>query len=493
MELLRRGGQLSVPFGILSLVLLLLWITPGPVRGEVAVGWWSRAAKPYRGVVLHGISQDTAVTRYIARKIKPIFERKTGIRIKLEFVSWDDLYVRSMKDMALGRGQFDFVYIGQGMAATYLAQNYLVNLSHMSRIEALSVPRFTFKAFNSSLDCYRSPGTGDIYGIPVEGWLKVYAYRKDLFEKPEIRDAFRKRYGYALAPAVTFEQYIDIAAFFSEWGRKRHLPLWGTTLQASVEHPASFHELMETIAPGFGVYHWGINEANWTASEEKGGRLNSDPAKAALRFWAGLLPHGTPGATGSTEEEAAAAFSAGHAAQGWILGEDILWIATDPKRSKVVGKIGIALPPVSIRALTENGSGNGYIGYSKIGAFGIPHASKNREAAFLWLQYLGQPSLQLDCSLKTGSIVHDSVLKHPRLEALDLHTGGYFTFYRKYNRVFRGSPAFCFHASMREIVAPYVQQVIQNNLSPEQALNKAAIRIDRLLARLKEKGLLTTK
>ena len=39
-------------------------------------------------------------------------------------------------------------------------------------------------------------------------------------------------------------------------------------------------------------------------------------------------------------------------------------------------------------------AGKGYIGYYDGGAFGIPVSSKNKEAALLFLQYIGQHSVQ---------------------------------------------------------------------------------------------------
>ena len=40
----------------------------------------------------------------------------------------------------------------------------------------------------------------------MEAFIKVYLYRKDLFEDPDIQAAFKEQYGYDLAPATTFDQ-----------------------------------------------------------------------------------------------------------------------------------------------------------------------------------------------------------------------------------------------------------------------------------------------
>jgi len=461
------------------------------VRAEQSAGWWSEAAKPYQGTVLRGISEDTPASQYIARVLVKKFELETGIKVEFETVFWDDMYDKSIKDMATKAGLYDFVYVEQDILSVYLMQNYLVNLSLMLKdTPELASPYFSFQRFNSFLNYFREPETSDIYGVPVEAFLKVYAYRRDLFDEPDIQNAFHEAYGYPLAPATTFVQYRDIAEFFTNWGRQHQMPLWGTTLQASIEHSASFYEFFETIAPSFGVYNWGINMHTWTASVENGGALNSNRAKEALTFWVNLLPFSPPGATGSTWYEVAAAFAAGQAAQGWIYGENIVWIATDPRRSQVVGKMGVALPPLYEGVLEDANAGRGYIGYYDGGAFGIPSSSRQKEASLLWLQYLGQESVQRDWSVQASRIVQNSVLDDPQIQSYDHKSGGYFSFFRNYSRLFAGAPYFPFHASMRDMVAPYIHQVIQGRMTPGDALDEAATRVDQLLSRLKKKGVL---
>ena len=67
-----------------------------------------------------------------------------------------------------------------------------------------------------------------------------------------------------------------------------------------------------------------------------------------------------------------------------------------PTARTVVGNVGVALPPTAEGVMAAAEAGEGYIGYYDGGAFGIPHSSKNKEAALLWLQYIGQPSVQAD-------------------------------------------------------------------------------------------------
>ena len=79
-----------------------------------------------------------------------------------------------------------------------------------------------------------------------------------------------------------------------------------------------------------------------------------------------------------------------------------------PTSRKVVGKVGVALPPLDDGVMAAAEAGKGYIGYYDGGAFGIPHSSKNKEAALLFLQYIGQPSVQAGWAV-AGAAHHQHV------------------------------------------------------------------------------------
>ncbi len=282
----------------------------------------------------------------------------------------------------------------------------------------------------------------------MEAFLKVYLYRKDLFSDPAIQEAFKAQYGYDLAPATTHQQYQDIADFFTQWGEDNGLELWGTTVQGNTGHSSSFYEFFESIAPTFGVYNWGINQENWKADVANGGEMNSDKAKEALTFWVGLLKDAPPEATASTWDEVAASFAAGRAAQGWVYGENAAWIAIDPERSKVVGNVGVALPPVAEGVMDDAEAGSGYIGYYDGGAFGLPVSSKNQLCTLLWIQFIGQESVQADWAIAGSRIVMESTYDDPLVQEVNAKTDNYYTLMKEQGPLFRGAPPFPFHAAI---------------------------------------------
>jgi len=91
--------------------------------------WWKTAAEPYAGVTIHGISESTPPSNYAADVLAPQFEELTGIKVELEPTSWDQMYSKAIQDMEASSGIYDFVYIEQDIVFSYLAQDYLVDIT----------------------------------------------------------------------------------------------------------------------------------------------------------------------------------------------------------------------------------------------------------------------------------------------------------------------------------------------------------------------------
>ena len=445
--------------------------------------WWKAAAQPYQGATIRGISESTPASKYVEQVLGPKFTEETGIKVEVEATSLDQMYDKSIKDMEDNTGIYDFVYIEQDIVYTYLARDFLVDITKSLADNAeIASPDFNPENFTTFLNYFKDPTSGNVMGVPMEAFIKPYLYRKDLFEDPEIQKAFKDATGADLKPAATHDEYTQIAKFFTEYGADKEL--WGTTVQASSSHPAAFYEFFESIAPTFGVYNWGIDGTTFAATEANGGQMNSAAAKKALNYWVGLLQYAPPESTSSTWDEVAGTFAAGRAAQGLVYGENAAWIATDESKSTVVGKVGVALPPVEAGVIEAAGSGKGYIGYYDGGAFGIPHSSKNKDASLLFLQYIGQASVQTDWALAGSRIVMNSTYDDPKIVDQDKKMNGYYTLMREDGKLFAGAPPFPFHSQVLQAVAPFIYKAIVGEIKPDDALDQAASAAEAELVKL---------
>ena len=463
-------------------VLALIVATGGAFADDA---FWAEAAKPYQGVVLHGVTESTPPSNYIKDVLAPEFEAKTGIKVEIETTSWDQMYDKAIKDMEAGTGIYDMVYIEQDIIYAYLARNFLVDTTQMlADNPALKAPTYDEANFTTFANYFKN-ADGHLFGIPMEAFIKVYLYRTDLFNDPEVQAAFKEKTGKDLTPATTHEDYTEIAEFFTQWGKDKGIDLWGSTAQAHTGHPASWYEFFESVAPTYGVYSWGIDAGNnYAASVANGGTMNSDEAKAAMKWWLHLRDVAPPESNQSTWTEVATTFAAGRAAQGLVYGENAAWVASDETKSRVVGNVGVALPPLSDGVLADAESGKGYIGYYDGGAFGLPVTSKNKEASMLFLEYIAQNEVQPDWAVAGSRITNTATYDDPKVQDLDKKLNGYFTMLKDQGKLFAGAPAYPFHAQVREATAPIFYQILTGAIDPDTGLDQMAAKAEEELSAL---------
>ncbi len=502
----RQSRSISLVIGILVIFSLVLTACAAPVAPAAAPAaeapaapaagaldpttlvsdpaWWATAAEPYKGVTITGISESTPPSRYSAEVLGPAFTALTGINVNFEVTSWDEMYNKPIKDMEAGTGIYDFVYIEQDIIYSYLARDFMTNLTQLlADNPQLKSADFDLSKFTSFIDNFKD-ADGNVYGVPMEAFIKPYLYRMDLFTDPAIMEAFKAEYGYDLAPATTHEQYMDIAKFFTAYGTANDMELWGTTNQAHTGHASSTYEYFETVAPTFGVFNWGIDMDTWKACEANGGLMNSQPAKDALQWRVDLLQYAPPESTASTWDEVAATFAAGRAAQGFVYGENTVWIALDPDRSQVVGNVGVALPPVSEGVMDQITSGEGYIGYYDGGAFGIPSTSKNKEAALLWEQFIGLESVQPAWAIAGSRIVMESTYDDPMIQDANAKADNYYTKMKEEGPLYRGAPPFPFHNQVRGAIDPFIWKALSGDMSASDALDQACVVAEETMVQL---------
>ena len=104
------------------------------------------------------ISESTPPTRFASDVLAPQFEQLSGITVELEPTSWDEMYSKAINDMQAGTGIYDFVYIEQDIIYSYLANDYLVNLTQMLADNPdLASADFSFDKFTSFIDNFRMP------------------------------------------------------------------------------------------------------------------------------------------------------------------------------------------------------------------------------------------------------------------------------------------------------------------------------------------------
>ena len=102
------------------------------------------------------------------------------------------MYDKAIKDMEANTGIYDFVYIEQDIIYAYLSRDFLVDITKSLKdnptLEGAGLRRVD--DFTTFINYFKN-ADGDLFGVPMEAFVKVYLYRKDLFDDPKMQEAFK--------------------------------------------------------------------------------------------------------------------------------------------------------------------------------------------------------------------------------------------------------------------------------------------------------------
>ncbi len=144
----------------------------------------------------------------IMQGLARLYTEETGTEIKIAIFSYDEIYDQFVNS------EFSDVYDVFRIDVTWLswfAQRLLIPLEEVD-------PNIkdVFKEYIPSLIDKYSYVRGKLYALPVTPSAQLLFYRKDLFENIGIRRLYHEKYKRELRVPETFEEFNQIAAFFSE-------------------------------------------------------------------------------------------------------------------------------------------------------------------------------------------------------------------------------------------------------------------------------------
>ncbi|MGF1625376.1 MAG: extracellular solute-binding protein [Alphaproteobacteria bacterium] len=318
-----------------------------------------------------------------ARAHAESWEQRTCGTVRVVDFPFGELYQRFMEPMADGRHLFDVITHApawHGDFAPYLSEVPERHREGETWADIHPVYRDRLMMWD-----------GRQVSVTIDGDVHTGSYRRDLFEDPLNRAAFRQAYGYALGPPATWDQYYDIAAFFNR-------PDQG------------FYGTVEAFARG-GQQFWFFfsHAAAYTNHPENPGAMFFDPETMAAQIgnpgWVrGLedyirsVRYSPPGALNFDATGIRTIFANGQVAMNIDWG-DTGTVAADPRQSQVAGKVGYFLLPGTREiwnASTREWDDFDEVVHSPFMAFGgwvasVPATSPNQEAAWDYVMWLASP------------------------------------------------------------------------------------------------------
>jgi multiple sugar transport system substrate-binding protein len=423
---------------------------------------WSQA---YKGTHLHVIAEATANSQ-VLQDLLADFQKKTGIEVTLEQAPYDSLVQKAVLNFATKSGTYDVLSIPYEYLGSFAGQNYI-----QIEDDFVSAPPKGAPTTYDSADIIpalwkaSSQWKEHWYGVPSNSAVMMMFYRKDLFSDPTEQQAFKAKYGYDLAPAKTWQQYSDVAKFFTRKsgdmlaGKELSSPLSGVAL-AGKRHTATVLEWMN--------YMWTFGGGLFDSSGNPA--VNSAANVAALDFEKSLTAYAPPGYTSATWDEVTTQLQQGIAAESITWG-DTAGAMEDATQSKVVGNIGYAdIPTKAVGDQPEAHLGSW--------TWTVNAVSANKGADQLFMAWALSKPVQAKLSELGGLPALTSVFKDPELQA----KLPYWNQELSSLQLSKLRPRIPEWGGMNDVLSNDLSQALSGQLSSQAALDDAQKEIKKLLS-----------
>ena len=294
----------------------------------------------------------------------PEFRRLTGIEVEYLILPEAEYITKLTADLSQQRGEFSVIMTGPMRNWQFVSAEWILPLD-----DFIDNPKLTDKAWYNLNDFYPAliaanryngkigggVGEGQLWSIPVLEESYILAYRKDIFDQ------------YNIKVPTTIEEMAEAARQVKAKAGIPGIVARGTPSVAS-------------MGTGFLSGLKSYSDGKWS---ELDGKLNANLHDAvSVKFtdaWISMVREsGPPNWANMQWYDAMEAFTAG---QGGMIADAAFFAAgyEDPSKSKVAGKVDYALLP----------TGPGGKAYSGLWtwALGINKATKNKEAAWLFIEW----------------------------------------------------------------------------------------------------------
>ena len=179
--------------------------------------WFISASKPFQGMQLSTVSEILKVHDYESKTLTRAFADITGIKVNHDLMDEGLLVDKIEVEMQSGRPVYDFWMNDSDFIGTHPRYNDIVDgsLTDFMQKNGKDVTSPTLDLADFMGLSFGTFTEGKLYQLPDQQFANLYWFRYDLFQKPELKAAFKKQFGYELGVPVNWSAYEDIADFFT--------------------------------------------------------------------------------------------------------------------------------------------------------------------------------------------------------------------------------------------------------------------------------------
>ncbi|UZP68539.1 ABC transporter substrate-binding protein [Desulfovibrio mangrovi] len=413
--------------------------------------WFIKAGKPFRGMEIKVVSETIPTHEYESKVLAKAFYEITGIKITHDLIQEGDVIEKLQVQMQSGENVFDAYVNDSDLIGTHFRSGHVVNLTDWMAGEGkdvtlptLDIDDFMGKSFTTGPD-------GKLYQLPDQQFANLYWFRYDWFQKPELKKAFKEKYGYELGVPVNWSAYEDIAEFFTNQVRE----IDGVAVYGHMDYGKKAPDLGwrftdawlsmagagdKGLPNGKPVDEWGIRVDGCKpvgASVSRGGATNGPAAKYALRkYMEWLRLYAPPGALGMDFYQSLPSLAKGNVAQQifWYTAFTASMVEEGTPVVNADGTPKWRMAPSPHGPYWEEGQ---KLGYQDCGSWTLLKSTPvdRRKAAWLFAQFCVAKTTSLKKTHVGLTPIRDSDIRHQSFTDRAPKLGGLVEFYRSPARV----------------------------------------------------------
>lgn len=476
--------------------------TLSPEQQMEELRWFIKAAEPFRGMEINVASETITTHEYESKTLARAFSEITGIRLRHDLMQEGDVVEKLQTQMQSGKNIYDGYINDSDLIGTHFRYGKAVAISDMIESEAKDYTLPTLDLDDFIGISFTTGPDGKIYQLPVQQFANLYWFRADWFERPELKQQFKERYGYELGVPVNWSAYEDIAEFFSkhvkeidgervyghmDYGKKdpslgwRFTDAWFSMAGAGDKG----------LPNGLPVDEWGIRVEDCHpvgSSVARGGATNGPAAVYATQKYVDWMREYAPReAQGMTFSESGPVPAQGNIAQ------QIFWYTaftadmTKPGLP-VVNEDGTPkwrMAPSPKGPYWEEGM---KLGYQDAGSWTFLESTpeKRRLAAWLYAQFTVAKTVSLKKTLVGLTPIRESDINSDAMTEAAPKLGGLVEFYRSPARV-QWTPTGTNvpdYPRLAQLWWQYIAEAASGDKTPQEALDGLAEAQDTMMARL---------
>jgi len=376
------------------------------------------------------------------------YEAQTGVHINIAEFPYANLFEKELIDLQSRTGAYDLVMLDDPWFPKFASLDVLTDLAPLLKKRGQDKPDDDFVSTSLAL-CRHPYQTGALYALPYVGNSQLYFYRKDLFQK------------YQLKEPASWDDVLAAAKIISE--QETNGAPGGGKIYGYVMRAAQGNAAVADFMPIFWAFGGEMFDGNGQPT------VNSAEGIAALKFMLELGKYSPPGYASFNADEVGAHLLQGTAAMSinWPA-----WISSfsDASKSKVIGKMEFGQLPAA------KNPGRAEIGNWLIA---IPRESRNAEAAMDFLLW-ATAAEQMKLSAQRGNPpTRKSVFNDAQLVAK-------FPSYPAQLRSLESSrprPRTPLWNEIENAFGIYLSKANSGELSAEDAMNQANAEIKKIIER----------